>query len=169
MKKLMFPAFLAAACALALTGSIGSADATTLFAPLSGWQEPPAIATPASGQFTATVSADRTAVDYVLSYDGFETPVLFAHIHLGLRSINGGVTVFLCGGGTPPTPPCPQGGGTVTGTFTAENVQALPAQRHVAGDLDKVLEAIEAGAAYVNVHSMDLPGGEIRGQIEIVP
>jgi hypothetical protein len=34
-----------------------------------------------------------------------------------------------------------------------------------AGDFAEILAAMRAGAAYVNVHSGNFPGGEIRGQV----
>jgi hypothetical protein len=34
------------------------------------------------------------------------------------------------------------------------------------GEFDKLVQAIEAGKAYVNVHSSRFPNGEIRGQIK---
>jgi hypothetical protein len=136
----------------------------TFTAALTGFEEPPALATNPTGDFTATLSEDGNSLDFVMNYDGFETNVLASHIHLGLPSVSGGVTVFLCGGGD--RPDCPQGGGTVSGTITAENVGGIAAQRLQAGDFGKLLEAMEAGATYVNVHSQALPGGEIRGQIK---
>jgi hypothetical protein len=174
MKKLLIGTVLGAACLLALAGShttragaaIGGAS-TTLTTTLSGFQEPPAIASSASGSFSAVVSDDGSSVDYTLSYSGFETDVIVSHIHLGLPSVNGGVTVFLCGGGGKPD--CPAREGTVTGTFTADDVIGLPMQRLAANDLPTLLAGINAGATYVNVHTMDLPGGEIRGQISALP
>ena len=35
-----------------------------------------------------------------------------------------------------------------------------------AGQFDELLQAIRAGATYVNVHSTLYPGGEIRSQID---
>jgi hypothetical protein len=54
----------------------------------------------------------------------------------------------------------------VSGTITAANVLGIQGQRLTAGDFAKLLEAIKFGATYVNVHSRDLPGGEIRGQLK---
>ena len=174
MKKLFIGTVLAAACLLAFVGShttraraaIG-ATSTTLTATLSGFQEPPAIASSASGSFSAVVSDDGSSADYVLSYSGFQTDARVAHIHLGLPGVNGGVTVFLCGGGGKPD--CPAREGTVTATFTADDVGPIPTQRLLANDLPTLLAAINAGSTYVNVHSVDLPGGEIRGQISVMP
>lgn len=171
MKKFAITAtvLLAVACVLALTGSVtraGGGKTTTLFTPLNGWEEPPALVTPAFGTFSATVSEDESSVDYELTYEGIPTRVTAAHIHIGLPGFNGGVTVFLCGGGGQPD--CPAKAGTVTSTFTAADVRALPANRLAAGDLASLLDGIRKGATYANVHTMDLPGGEIRGQIRVV-
>jgi hypothetical protein len=65
------------------------------------------------------------------------------------------------------TPFCPQSG-TVSGQITAASVitAGTASQQIVAGELDEVIAAIRAGAAYANVHATPLnPGGEIRGQI----
>ena len=41
----------------------------------------------------------------------------------------------------------------------------LTGQGLSAGDFDAAVEVLRAGAGYVNVHSSDNPGGELRGQI----
>ena len=66
-------------------------------------------------------------------------------------------------------PPCPQQG-TVSGTITSANViaGATATQQLAAKDLGAVLTAIQAGAAYANVHTTVSPGGEIRGQLGLV-
>jgi hypothetical protein len=63
------------------------------------------------------------------------------------------------------TPFCPLPGGTVTGTIVPVQVLAQTAQGIAAQDFDKVVRAIRAGAAYVNVHSTLFGPGEIRGQL----
>ena len=91
-----------------------------------------------------------------------QTAVAAAHIHLGQPDINGGVTVFFCGGGGRPA--CPLEG-TVEGDFTANDVLALTSQQLDLHNLAKLLSAIRAGKTYANVHTLTSPGGEIRGQI----
>jgi hypothetical protein len=54
----------------------------------------------------------------------------------------------------------------VTGTITAANVLALPAQNVPAGDFDALVAALRSDSAYGNIHTTNFPGGEIRGQIE---
>ena len=55
--------------------------------------------------------------------------------------------------------------GTITGTIKPEHVQTVTTQGIATGELDEVIAAIRAGLAYVNVHSTQSPGGEIRGQL----
>jgi hypothetical protein len=159
-------------CAVMLTPrsitKAGGGGTTALTAPLSGYNEAPlTFASPASGQFTGTVSADGTSIDFELTYDGFAdgNTVGAAHIHLGGQALSGGVTVFLCGGGGRPA--CTTPSGDFTGTITAANVGGIDSQDLVAGDLPKLLEAMAAGATYVNVHTSRHGGGEIRGQIQV--
>ncbi len=47
----------------------------------------------------------------------------------------------------------------------AADVIGPGAQGVTAGQFEKVLDAIRAGAAYANVHTTTYPSGEIRGQI----
>ncbi|HEY7055334.1 MAG TPA: CHRD domain-containing protein [Vicinamibacterales bacterium] len=131
-------------------------------AALKGRNEVPLTLSAARGSLTLRVNDDDSSVHFVLEYSGIQTTVLFAHIHVGQPDVNGGVTVFFCGGGGRPA--CPQSG-TVEGDFTAADVIGLPTQQLEANNLEKVLKAIRAGKTYANVHSMTSMGGEIRGQI----
>jgi hypothetical protein len=54
----------------------------------------------------------------------------------------------------------------VTGTIMAANVLALPLQNVPAGDFDALVAALHSDTAYGNIHTVNFPGGEIRGQIE---
>lgn len=133
---------------------------------LSGLQEVPSVSTDASGTFFASL-ADGV-LDYNLRYDGIETPVLFAHIHLGQARTNGGVIAFLCdnsGNAPTGTPACPQTGGEVTGSISAEDIIGLEDQGIAQGEFEELVVALRRGAAYANVHSQAFPAGEIRGQI----
>ncbi len=177
MKKLFISSLLVAFCVLvfaggwsAQTGSGGTKFAATLI----GYEETPdTLSSPASGEFTATVSEDGNSIHFELSYANVETNVLFAHIHLGARATTGGIMVFLCNNAATPAPPgppkpCPLGEGRVEDTVTASNVIGPAGQGVSPTEFDKVVDAIRAGAAYANVHSVRFPRGEIRGQIRVV-
>jgi hypothetical protein len=133
---------------------------------LEGYQEVPALSTDGSGSFRASLNSDGTELNYRLTFSDFDTPVLFAHIHFENATNNGPVIVFLCGGGGKPA--CPPDGGTVTGTIVAADVGAFgtAAQGIAPGEFDEFVDALRSGATYVNVHTDQFRGGEIRAQIE---
>ena len=132
-------------------------------ASLKGQNEVPLTLSGGRGSLELTVNDMDTAVHFVLHYEGLLTPVTQAHIHVGQRTANGGVTVFFCGGTT--RPPCPASPATVEGDFMANDVLPQTTQQLEAGNLAKLLRAIRAGQTYGNVHTTTSPGGEIRGQI----
>jgi Cu/Zn superoxide dismutase len=94
------------------------------------------------GTFAATVTKTDTgaSVSWQLSFSGLTGNAIAAHIHTGAAGSPGPVVLALCG-------PCSS---PVSGT----------------GNLtDAALQALEAGTAYVNVHTPTNPAGEIRGQL----
>jgi hypothetical protein len=133
-----------------------------------GYQEVPAISTLATGSFEAEL-VDSNTLTYTLTYSGVEgVAVTQAHIHLGQRTANGGISVFLCSNlPSPPsgTPACPPLAGTVTGTLTPASVIGPTGQGIAPGQFDELVRALRAGVAYANVHSTTFPAGEFRGQI----
>jgi hypothetical protein len=132
-------------------------------AELSGWQEVPSISTVGVG--TLDVRLESPALmSYTLIYSGLEGgATLFSHIHLGQPAVNGGVSVFLCGGGD--KPPCPPVAGTITGEIDPADVVGPAGQGIEAGSFDELVRALRAGHTYANIHTTRWPGGEIRGQI----
>jgi hypothetical protein len=98
-----------------------------------------------------------------------------AHIHTGAVGANGPIVVWLFPGTDPVPGPLgagPQRGKIAEGTITAANLVG-PLAGHPLSDL---VAEIQAGNAYVNVHTNDgiaptntgpgdFPGGEIRGQL----
>ncbi len=142
---------------------------------LIGLNEVPSISTEARGQFYAVVNQAEDEIRYWLSFEDLSANPIMSHIHLGQHHTNGGIVVWLCDSATNPaptssTPEC--GGATstsspITGVITAAEV-VMPGgannQGIAPGDLDEVLAALRAGAGYVNVHTTNFPGGEIRGQ-----
>ena len=156
---------------LALVTTVAaSADesAANMRAGLSGFNEVPPKATGGNGTFKA--KASNGAIDFTLTYSGLTTPAFMAHFHFAERGVNGGIFIWLCGKpGTPAHQACPPGNTskpeTVTGRITAADIQAVPDQNVSAMDMETALRIIEAGDAYVNVHTSNFPAGEIRGQV----
>ncbi|MTH69686.1 CHRD domain-containing protein [Agromyces bracchium] len=158
---------LAVAASLAPVGA--QAADSTWTAQLSAGEEVPTNDSLARGAAVFKLSADGTELDYRLIVANLENPVA-AHIHLAPEGVNGPVVAFLYG------PAAPDGGRTsgviATGTITASNLVGPLA----GASLDDLVEMIESGGAYVNVHTNDgeapvtnlpgdIPAGEIRGQI----
>jgi hypothetical protein len=124
-----------------------------------------------NGFGTVDLKLDKNAgtIDFTLKYsDVGTTPpqtgmVSQAHIHFGKSRDSGGILVFFCTNltfnGTGPMPKaCPTKGGTVTGTWMANNVQAITGQNVVAGDFDALEDALKSNTAYANVHTVPVPG-----------
>jgi hypothetical protein len=153
---------------LGLCAGAAWADPSELRAQLSGYQEVPAVSSSASGHFKMRIDRQDATITWELRYEGIESAVQQAHIHFGQRSVNGGVSVFLCtnlGNGPAGTQACPQNAATLTGTITASQVVGPNGQGIAPTQFDELLAAIRSGVTYVNVHSATYTGGEIRGQI----
>ena len=139
-------------------------------AKLSGFQEVLSVFTDATGSFRASLKGSGSELKYRLSYAGIESP-LFAHIHFGERHQNGGVIAFLCNNegavpdGAPVPPPCQGYADTIHGVLTSDDIIGPGNQAFPAGDFEALVEAVNAGAVYVNVHSVTFPAGELRGQL----
>jgi hypothetical protein len=173
MKKLS----IAAVLSLALSSPAAFAD-QRIKTRLAGYQEVPSVSTGASGELELVISRHNDFIDFELSYQGLQGVVRQAHIHFAQRHVNGAIVLWLCQTTLNPAPAsvadrvetCPQEG-TVRGRLTAADVVGpqppgtAATQQIVDGELEEVIAAIRAGAAYANVHTTPSPGGEIRGQI----
>jgi hypothetical protein len=162
-------ALVTALAALLATPAFG--DEPNLSVNLSGYEETPStINSAGSAEFRATISKDGTAIMYQETYRDLSSPVTQSHIHFGRPGLTGGVVLFLCTNlanapASVPTPQlCPPFPATISGTLTAADVVPLPSQGIDAGatGFAEMLNAIRAGAAYVNVHTMLHPSGEVR-------
>jgi CHRD domain len=129
------------------------------------------VSSAATGNFEATIDDEARTIQFTLEYSGLEGDVRQAHIHFGQRSVNGGISLWLCETaanprpvGSPDVPDCPQSG-TVESTVTADHVIGPTAQGIAPGEFEEIVAAIRSGRAYANVHSSKFPGGEVRGQI----
>lgn len=135
-------------------------------APLSPDNEvPPVEDTNATGVAKFKLNKDGDALAFKLNVANIED-ITQAHIHCGPADDNGPVTVFLFGFADPSV--------TVNGTLsqgviTAADVIARPDSDVCPGgisDFDDLLQQMIDGNTYVNVHTEENPGGEIRGQIK---
>lgn len=140
-------------------------------------EEVPALSSPARGRFRAIIDDRNQTISYELSYQDLEAPALQAHIHVGQRGVNGGISVYLCGNPptvpaapTPQPPACPPAPATITGELTAAHIvgptaQGIEPTTGSVNEFDELVAMLRKGVAYVNVHSSRFPGGEIRGQV----
>jgi hypothetical protein len=155
-------------------------DRNTITTRLSGLEETTAtIQTPASGEFKGTISEDGTSIKYEETWKNLSSTVTQSHIHFGRPGLTGGIVLWLCYNPAliktaPTTVQCPTGNpATISGTLTADDVQASPAEAGGpnqgidtgAAGFAEMVKAIRTGSAYVNVHSGDHPSGEIRGRL----
>jgi hypothetical protein len=137
-------------------------------ADLVGFQEVPALSTTAHGSFRAVVDTRANTITFRLAYDALEGTVQQAHVHFGQKSVNGGVSFFLCsnlGNGPAGTQACPPPPAEVTGVIDASLVLGPAGQGIEAGAFAEIAAAMKDGSAYANVHSTKWPAGEIRGQL----
>lgn len=153
MKRVIVVALLAlAALALPATASAAPARTNLFIAHLVGEQETPPNLSPAQGEVIMHVNADGT-VSYKLIVANILN-VTMAHIHVAPRGVPGPIKQWLYPVSGPPPQLIPgrSDGMLAQGTFTP-----TPA----------LLAAIESGDAYVNVHTLAHPAGEIRGQLRV--
>jgi CHRD domain len=167
MKKLRWALLGVAASALVVVAG-ATAQANTFVATLSGAEEVPAR--PSAGTGSAVLIYDGAGLSYQLNVANINN-VVAAHIHVGRPGENGPV-VFTLFGRTPP-------GISFTSLGLLASGRGTQLEGPLAGQPMSVLVAqMEAGNAYVNVHTNDavpptdtgpgdFPGGEIRGQVRV--
>ena len=128
---------------------------------LSGDNEVPPVATQAQGQAKFQLSRDGQSLHYRLNVADIED-VTMAHIHMAPAGTNGPIVAWLY----PASPPPVLIEGRSDGVLAAGVLTAADLAGPLAGQtLQDLVDAINAGNAYVNVHTTQNPGGEIRGQI----
>jgi hypothetical protein len=138
--RMLRSAVLGCACtlAVALAGPV-KADVVNLKASMNAASEVPPNASKGTGEVTATYDTTSKQLTWKGSYAGLTGPATAAHFHTGEAGKNGPVAVPI----TPNTSPF-EGSATLTDAQAAD---------------------LLAGKWYVNVHTADNKGGEIRGQV----
>jgi len=136
-----------------------SAQVVTLTATMNGGEETPVLNTGMVG--TAEVSVDLANREVVVTLNVFNVPTATSagHIHVGAAGIAGPVVLNFPAGVVGRT-----GDFAMTFRLGERDFVARPAQG--INTLDDMLQAIVNGNAYVNIHTTQNPGGEIRGQLK---
>ncbi len=122
---------------------------------LTGDQEVPSVMTKAKGVGIFKFNSDNSALDFQINVSNIKN-IRFSHIHIGKTGVNGPVVVTLRGD---------KASGSVNGVYARDIVMNEDLTGlMLGGDLMILREAIRTGNAYVNIHTDDFPGGELRGQ-----
>ena len=124
---------------------------------LSGAQEVPPVDTEASGE--AGFEFDDGTVEFELKLRNI-VGVTAAHIHLGAAGENGPIVAFLFESADGRD----FGRGEIERSLTEEGVTPQE-DLGFDGTLAALMARMQEGTAYVNVHTLAHPDGEIRGQI----
>lgn len=153
-----------------------SANGGNFGTPLSGREEVPVRNTRARGNAIFQLNAEGTALSYKLIVANIENAFM-GHIHIAPAGSNGPIAVWLFPSTTPGVT-LPLGNGRLDGVVAEGTITAADLIGPLLGQpLSALVDEIQSGNAYVNVHTNDgvdppntgpgdFPGGEIRGQIE---
>ena len=136
------------ALSVALGAGVVSAQ-STFQAILSGSQEVPANASTATGFGTVVLNAAKTQITVNESWSGLSAAASASHIH-GPAGVGTNNNVIFGFTGVPAA----TSGSIPQQTFAINATQ---------------VSYLENGFLYMNIHNANFPGGEIRGQLVLVP
>ncbi|MGB3078021.1 MAG: CHRD domain-containing protein, partial [Saprospiraceae bacterium] len=123
-----------------IRGQIGLETDLRYTALLNGNSEVPEVTSDGKGLFIAHFSADGNKVEYKMIFEGLTSAVTASHIHQGAIGSNGGVIFPLTS--------------SIIGNVASGEWDAID-----------FLDALSNGDLYINIHTVNNPGGEIRGQL----
>jgi hypothetical protein len=124
-------------------------------AKLTAKEEVPPNDSPATGM--AWVKTSESEAGFEVNVTDIDKATA-AHIHLGEKGKNGPVVVTLFKSDTPTEM---KNGTLGEGNFTASNFEGPMKDK----GLNDLVTAMQNGSTYINVHTTDMPDGEIRGQL----
>ena len=146
MKKLLSALVAGMSLAIAAVAFASVADSYKISAALGPKAEVPAPKAPAGAKGTFAgkyvENAKGAVLTWTLTFSGLSGAAAAAHIHMAKPGVAGNVLVPLC-------TPCKSG---AAGKATISKA---------------VVKALEAGNAYVNVHTAKNAAGEVRGQVKV--
>lgn len=143
-----------------LVPQIASAITVNFVSTLNGAQEVPPRATSATGFATGTLTGDFGSNNFVFTYEitfsDLTSELADAHIHAPAPpGANASIVHFL------DNRPLGSTSGTIIGDWSFDDPTRPLTEERAQQLLD--------GLAYFNLHTVNFPGGEIRGQIVPVP
>jgi hypothetical protein len=130
-------------------------------ATLAGSEEVPPVTTTATGSSEFTLSRTNDTLFVNVTVNGLSN-IRFGHFHTGARGANGAVVAFLVDA---PTLVGAQNGRIGKQFITAANLVGTLAGQ----PLSALIDQMRAGGIYVNLHTDANAGGEVRGQVALVP
>jgi hypothetical protein len=144
-----------------LLSTQAAAQTVTLSADLTGGEETPAALN--TGMFgTVAVGVDQGSKELTVTLRVFNTPTptTAGHIHMGSPGTPGPTVLNFPAGLNGRV-------GDFAMTFRLGDTAGVFTPRPAIGinTIDDVIEAVLGGNTYVNVHTTQNPGGEIRGQL----
>ena len=152
--------------------SVAKADTAFLGAIYSGTQEVPPNASPGFGTGFVTLDTTANILTFNISFGGLLSPVLDAHIHCCVGpGVNTGVAIGFASTGFP----LAVTSGSYFHTFdltlasTYSGAFITASGGTVEGARVRLINALFAGQSYLNIHTQQFPGGEIRGQVNPIP
>jgi len=164
---------LAVATALMLLVPAAYAIPVTFVGNLTGANEVPPVPSSATGLATVVLDAAAQTLQINATFSGLTSNTNAAHIHCcAPLGTNAGVATTV-----PAFPGFPLG--VTSGSFTSAVFDLTqptiynPAFVTLQGGLTQAEAALIAGilngTTYLNIHTVNFPGGEIRGQLQAVP
>jgi hypothetical protein len=160
--------------ALALRPPAADAVPMTFEANLTGAAEIPPVITPGSGFATVVLDPAANTLRVEVTFSGLTSGTTASHIHCCVAS--GAAGNFIVATTLPTFPNFPLGvtSGTYDNTLdltqaSSYNMALITAEGGVPQAEAALIAAIESGANYLNIHTSNNPGGEIRGVLVPAP
>ena len=159
--------------AVLMLSAVAKADQLAFTATLTGAQEVPPTGSPGIGSALVTLDTVTNLLTVNVSFAGLVSPTIASHIHCCTPpGANAMVATTV-----PTFPGFPLG--VTTGTYLMTFDLTLASTYNpafitahggtVAGAQAAFITGLTSGLTYLNIHTSQFPGGEIRGQLQAVP
>ena len=130
----------------------GNVNFTSRLSPEQEVQADP-VDSGAAGNATL-ISRNAQELEIVVPFNNLSGPLTAAHLHLGQEGTNGPIVLDMAGGIR---------NGNVRFTAVAGDLSGPLAGQ----DLLALINELAAGNVYINLHTAEFPGGELRGQVAL--